>query len=230
MRPRLRPDVYVLTSSGLVPGRGHLDVTRAAIEGGATMLQLRAPELSDVDLRSTARTFSGLCRDAGIVGVVNDRTDVAVASGAAGVHLGQGDRPELARAVLGPDRILGVSVSSPEEARRAEAFDADYLGVVVWTTATKPAARPVGMDVLREIAAATRLPVVGIGGIDQTNAGEVLDAGAAGIAVVSAVGAAYDPAAATRSLVRVVAVRSVGPHGPDGPAAPGPGSRADSNA
>lgn len=207
MRPRLCLDVYVLTSSGLVPGRGHLDVARAAIDGGARMLQLRAPELPDAELRTTARAFAELCRGAGVVGVVNDRIDVALASGAAGVHLGQGDEPERGRAALGPDGILGVSVSTAEQARRAETFGADYLGVVVWTTASKPAARPVGTETLREIVGATRLPVVGIGGIDPTNAGEVIDAGAVGVAVVSAVGQAYDPVGATRSLVRVVASR-----------------------
>ncbi|MEX0754075.1 MAG: thiamine phosphate synthase [Actinomycetota bacterium] len=206
----VHPDVYVLTSDGLVPGRGHLDVVRAAIEGGATMLQLRAPDLPDPVLQVTARAFAELCRTAGIPGIVNDRIDVAISSGATGVHLGQEDGPHGARRMLGSERILGISVSDVAQAREAEDFDADYLGVVVWSTGTKPQAKPVGVAGLRAIAAATKLPVVGIGGIDATNAGEVLGAGAAGIAVVSSVGAAYDPVAATRSLVRVVAARSGG--------------------
>ena len=207
MREQPRLDVYVLTSAGLVTGRGHLDVTRAAIAGGAAIVQLRAPEVSGEELLPLARSFAALCRQAGIPGIVNDRLDVAVSSGADGVHLGQGDQPQGARQVLGPDAILGVSVEDAAQAREAEAFGADYLGVVVWSTGTKPTARPAGLSGLRAIADATTLPIVAIGGIDSSNAGEVLDAGASGVAVVSAVGAAYDPVAATRSLVRVVAAR-----------------------
>ena len=101
---------------------------------------------------------------------------------------------------MGPERILGVSVGSVEEARRAEAAGADYLGVTVWSTATKPEAEPVGLEGLRDVAAATALPVVGIGGIDVGNARDVLAAGASGVAVIGAVAAATDPAEAVREL------------------------------
>lgn len=207
MREQLRLDVYVLTSADLVVGRDHLDVARAAIAGGATMLQLRAPEVSQERLLPMARSFVALCKQAGVPGIVNDRIDVAIACDAAGVHLGQDDRPEGAREALGPDRILGASIDNPAQAREAEVLGADYLGVVVWSTGTKPAARPVGLHGLQAIARTTALPIVAIGGIDTSTAGEVLDAGASGVAVVSAVGASFDPVAATRSLVRVVAAR-----------------------
>lgn len=198
--------VYVVTSAELVPGRGHVDVARAAIEGGAGAIQLRAPEFEDRpgELLPMATGISAFCRARGVVFIVNDLVDLAVESGAAGVHLGQGDEVLGVTDRLGPDRVLGLSVETPEQAGEAERMGADYLGVTVFETVTKPEATPVGLDGLRGIAAATPLPVVGIGGIDASNARQVLSAGAAGVAVVSAVGAAPDPVEATRELVRVV--------------------------
>jgi thiamine-phosphate pyrophosphorylase len=198
--------VYVVTSSGLVLGRGHLDVARAAMEGGATAIQLRAPELADrpEELARLARSIDELPGRREVLFVVNDVIEAAVGGGADGVHLGQGDELEGARGRLGPDRILGLSVESPDQARAAERVGADYLGVTVFDTATKPEAKPASLEGLRAVVAATRLPVVGIGGIDASNAGGVLSAGAAGVAVVSAVGGAKDPIAATRELVAAV--------------------------
>ncbi len=196
--------VYVITSSGLAPGRGHVEVALAAIEGGASAVQLRAPELSDDELLPLATELASACRKAGVLFVVNDRLEIAVRSGADGVHLGQGDDPGGARERLGPGRVLGISVRTPSQAHAAERTGADYLGVTVWATPTKPEAVAVGLDGLRAVVAATRLPVVGVGGITAANARRVLDAGAAGVAVVSSVGAAPDPVAATRELVAAV--------------------------
>jgi thiamine-phosphate pyrophosphorylase len=196
--------VYVVTSSGLVPGRGHREVALAAIAGGATAVQLRAKELSDEELLPLARELAGRCRAAGVLFIVNDRVAVAMESGADGVHVGQDQDAADVRRQIGPEAVLGVSVEDAAQAAAAEAAGADYLGVTVWSTPTKPDARPLGLEGLRRIAAATSLPVVGIGGIDASNAADVLAAGAAGVAVVSAVGAAEDPVAATRVLAEVV--------------------------
>jgi thiamine-phosphate pyrophosphorylase len=192
--------VYVVTSGTLVPELGHRGIVDAAIEGGATAIQLRAPELDDDALLPLAREVAATCRDAGVLCIVNDRIDVAVAASAHGVHVGQDDEPEAARTALGPDRVLGISVRDPGQARAAVAAGADYLGVTVWSTATKPEADAGGTDGLSAVAAASPLPVVGIGGIDATNAAEVIRAGAAGVAVISAVAAAPDPARATGEL------------------------------
>ena len=196
--------LYVITSSSFVPGRGHRDVVLAAIEGGATAVQLRAPELSDTDLLPLAEELADRCGEAGVLFVVNDRVEVAVASGAAGAHTGQDDRPSIAREMLGGDRVLGMSVSTPQEAQAAEVAGADYLGVTVWATPTKPDAIPRGIEGVRAVVASTRLPVVGVGGINTANAREVLAAGAAGVAVVAAIGAAPDMVAATRRLAEIV--------------------------
>jgi thiamine-phosphate pyrophosphorylase len=196
--------VYVVTSAAFGPGRGHGIVTRAAIQGGATAIQLRAPELDDDALLPLAAELATLCRDADVLFVVNDRLEVALEVAAAGVHLGQDDDPGDARRRLGTDRALGVSVGGVDEAVAAERAGADYLGVTVWSTPTKPDAEPRGLEGLGEVVEATALPVVGIGGIFASNATLVLEAGAAGLAVISAVAAAPDPVEATRTLAGVV--------------------------
>ena len=204
LNPKMDPSVYVVTSAGHMPGRGHVEVARAALEGGATTIQLRAPELDDETLVVVARRLSNLIARTGKTFMVNNRIDVVLEVGADGVHLGQDDNPASARKVLGPGPILGISVATPQQASDAEAFCADYLAVTVWATSTKPEAKAVGLEGLRTIVAATTLPVVGIGGIDASNAGDVIRAGAAGVAVISAVGAAHDPVAAARALVGAV--------------------------
>ena len=200
----LRLGVYVITSSGLAPGRDHRDVALAAVEGGAGAIQLRAPELSDDELLPLASDLATVCRAAGVLFVVNNRVDVAAESGASGAHVGQDDDVAGARGRLGSARVLGVSVATPVEAGAAEIAGADCLGVTVWATPTKPEAVPRGLEGLRAVVEATTLPVVGIGGIHAGNAEQVLAAGAVGVAVISAVGAADDPVAATRELVDVV--------------------------
>jgi thiamine-phosphate pyrophosphorylase len=197
-------DVYVVTTGTLVSGRGHGEIAAAAIEGGATAVQLRAPELDDERLLPLAEALARMCGDAGVLFLVNDRVQVAIRCGAAGAHVGRDDDAAIVREQLGPERILGVSVGNVREANAAESAGADYLGVTVWATETKPDAIPVGLDGLRAVARATALPVVGIGGVDARNAREVLTAGAAGVAAISAVARAVDPVLAVRELREVV--------------------------
>jgi thiamine-phosphate pyrophosphorylase len=194
--------LYVVTSGAF--GRGHREVAAAAIEGGATAIQLRAPELAPEPLAELAGDLASSCRAAGVLFVVNDALDAAMGSDDAGVHVGQDRDPASVRAVLGPARVLGVSVADPDQGRAAATAGADYVGVTVWATSTKPEAVGGGPALVRSVAEASGLPVVGIGGIGSGNAGQVLDAGAAGIAVISAVAAAKDPVAATRELRRLV--------------------------
>lgn len=195
--------IYVVTSSDGASGHGHLEIAAAAVAGGATAVQLRAPELSDDSLLPLAHEIAESCRAADVLFVVNDRVEVAAAVGA-GAHVGQDDDAETARRDLGRDAILGISVRTVDEVAIAERAGADYLGVTVFSTSTKPDARPVGLDGLSRIAAATSLPVVGIGGLHAANARDVLEAGAAGVAVISAVADADDPVEATRNLVDAV--------------------------
>jgi thiamine-phosphate diphosphorylase len=211
--PRGRPDpatlgLHVIT--GARPGRDRLSIARAAAMGGADVVQLRAPELAGDELVVLAQAAADLCRSHGVRFVVNDRVDVALAVRADGVHLGQRDSFETARRHLGAAPLLGVSVGGPADVPAAEAAGADYLGVTVWASATKPEARGVGLDGLEAVAAAASVPIVGVGGVNASNAGDVIAAGAAGVAVVSAVSAASDPVGAVRELVGAVRAARAG--------------------
>ena len=190
----------VVTSGTLAPVHGHRVLAEAAVLGGATAVQLRARDLPDEALLALATELAELCRGNGVLFIVNNRLEVAVASGADGVHLGQSDEPVAARRRLGPDRILGISVADAVQARTAASMGADYLGITVWPTPTKPETKGQGPAGILEVRRAVPIPVVGIGGINRHNLAEVFEAGASGIAVISAVAGATDPVAATREL------------------------------
>lgn len=205
----LRLGVYVVTSSPTGDPAEHARIARAAWRGGADVVQVRGPRLHRPQLAELAVELAEEAGRHGARLIVNDDPQVAVRSGAHGLHVGQGDLARLGRvrelrAVLGPNRILGVSVDDPTQAGTAADEGADYLGVTVHGTATKPEARAHGLEGLRAITAATHLPVVAIGGLTPASTAEVLRAGAAGVAVVSWVGQAQDPEAATRELVAAV--------------------------
>ncbi|TMI79563.1 MAG: thiamine phosphate synthase [Bacillati bacterium ANGP1] len=195
--------VYVLTDSRAARGRSHREIAEAAIRGGATAVQLRMKDEPARRIVEAARQIAPLCRAAGVTFIVNDRADVAMIAGADGVHVGQDDLPAgTVRVLAGRDTVIGVSAATAGEAVAAERAGADYLGVgAVFATATKAdAGPPVGLDRLREIRLAVRLPVVGIGGITADNAAAVIRAGAAGVAVITAVTLADDMAAAVRRI------------------------------
>ncbi|HEY8425866.1 MAG TPA: thiamine phosphate synthase [Limnochordales bacterium] len=206
-RRSLDLSVYVVTDRELARGRSLESVVAAAIAGGATAIQLREKKATTREFVELAQALRGMTQEAGVSLIVNDRIDVALAVDADGVHVGQDDMPaRLARQLIGPERILGVTAGTEEEARRAQRDGADYLGcTAVFPTSTKPDHRePLGLDGLERLARAVSIPVVAIGGIHAGNAADVLARGAAGIAVVSAVMAADDPEAATRQLRRIV--------------------------
>ena len=195
--------VYVLTDSRAARGRSHVEIAEAAIRGGATAVQLRMKEEPARRIVEAARQIAPLCRAAGVTFIVNDRADVAMIAGADGVHVGQDDLPAgTVRVLAGRDTVIGVSAATAGEAVAAERAGADYLGVgAVFATATKAdAGAPIGLARLREIRRAVRLPVVGIGGITGDNAAAVIRAGAAGVAVITAVTLADDMAAAVRRI------------------------------
>lgn len=199
--------LYVITDAGLSRGRSHREVVRAAIAGGATVIQYREKEGTTRQLIEEAQVLRELTRQMGVLFIVNDRVDVALAVDADGVHVGQDDMPApLARKLMGPGKIVGVSVDNVEQALQAERDGANYLGAgPIFATPTKPdAAPPIGVEGLAEICRRVSIPVVAIGGINAENAAAVIKAGAAGVAVVSAVVAAPDVEAAARRLREVV--------------------------
>jgi thiamine-phosphate pyrophosphorylase len=164
------------------------DQTRLALEGGATVIQLRDKEMDGGDLLTTAGEMAALCRKAGALFIVNDRLDVALLSGADGVHLGQSDLSvKEARRLAPRPFIVGASAHTPEEARRAEEDGADYLGVgAVFDTGSKGNAKVIGTKGLRAVADLARIPLVAIGGISEENLTEVLKCGVDGVSVISA--------------------------------------------
>lgn len=194
--------VYAVTDSAWLDGRALEDVVAQAIEGGATFVQLREKGCSHEERCGLARRILPVCREHGVPFVVDDDVACALEVGADGVHVGQSDTAcAAARAMLGPDAVVGVSAQTPEQARAAAEAGADYLGVgAAFPTSTKADAEFTGVDGLARVCAATDLPVVAIGGITAANAGELASTGACGVAVVSAIFAAADPAAAAREL------------------------------
>ncbi len=199
--------LYVITDVKLSRGRSHLEVAREAIEGGASLIQFRDKEMTTRQLVETARKIKELTDEADIPLIINDRLDVALAVDADGVHVGQDDMPAaLARQLIGPHKILGVSASTVEEALQAEKDGADYVSASpVFTTPTKlDAPPPTGLEGLKAIVQAVNLPVIAIGGINEENAAEVIACGADGVAVISAVVSAPDIAAAARRLRETV--------------------------
>lgn len=204
---RIDWSVYVITDRRTAGDRSLLDIVRAAIRGGATVVQLREKAASTRAMIELGQALLEITRAAGIPLIVNDRVDVALAIGAEGVHVGQDDMPAaMARRLIGPDRILGVSARTVEEAIQAERDGADYLGAGdVFGTPTKPdAGPPIGVEGLRQIVRAVSIPVVAIGGVTPQNASAAIGAGAVGVAVISAVVGAPDPEAAARQLREVV--------------------------
>jgi len=196
--------LHVLTDETLQSRWTHEQIARMAAEGGADTIQLREKRVRSTDsLVAVARAITRSIRPLGVRLVIDDRVDVALLAGADGVHLGAGDcDTATARARLGPQAIIGVTVHDLERAGRAEREPADYAGVgAVFGTSSKGVRTGVlGLDGLREIAARLAQPVIAIGGIDPARVASVLAAGASGIAVLSSVVCAPDPRAATRAL------------------------------
>lgn len=179
-----------------------MDQIAAAIDGGAGIVQLREKHLDHDAFLREAQRFVALCREKGVVSIINDAVDIAAAVGADGVHVGQSDLAAgRAREVLGPDKLIGVSAHSVEEALAAQAAGADYLGVgAAFVTGTKADAAPISRDTIRAITAAVDIPVVAIGGISRDNITELAGCRLDGVAVVSALFAQKDVKAAAKEL------------------------------
>ncbi|MGH2478134.1 MAG: thiamine phosphate synthase [Ktedonobacteraceae bacterium] len=204
--PRLA--LHVLTAREWSRGRDTLSVATAVLEGGATAIQLRDKQASTRQLVEEGLVLRNLTREYGALLIVNDRIDVALAVAADGVHLGQDDDMpiHLARQLLGPERILGVSAGNSAEAAVAIAAGADYIsvGAIYATHAKSDAGAPIGIHFLSQLAAYTSIPLIAIGGITAQNVAPLIQAGAIGVAVITAVVSADDISAATRVLLKAM--------------------------
>ncbi len=198
--------LYAVTDRHWLDGRTLLDVVKESLDGGVTMLQLREKTLEEGRFLEEARELQALCRERHIPFIVNDNVDIAKAMDADGIHVGQSDMEALdVRAKLGPDKIIGVSAHTVEEALLAERHGADYLGVgAVFPTGSKDDADEVSYETLKAICDAVSIPVVAIGGVSQANVAQLAGSGICGVAVISAIYAQKDIKAAAADLKTAV--------------------------
>lgn len=178
------------------------DAVLQAIEGGATLIQLREKELSEKEFLDEAFSIKKICSSKKIPLIINDNVKIAKATDACGVHIGQSDMElKEARKILGADKIIGVSCQTVEQALQAEKNGADYLGVgAIFSTSTKTDADNVSISTLKEICRAVKIPVVAIGGISLQNMSQLKGSGIAGVSVISAIFAQQDIRSATKEL------------------------------
>jgi thiamine-phosphate pyrophosphorylase len=198
--------LYLVTDSDFCCG-GFFDTIEKAIAGGVSIIQIREKSLGSRPFLEKASRLMQIAKSAGVPVLINDRVDIALAVGADGVHIGQNDLPlEIVRRIIGQGAVIGVSVSSVEEAHLAENGGADYIAVSpVWGTPTKPdTPEAVGLGGTAKIARSVSIPCVGIGGINANNAADVIKTGCAGVAVVSAIMASEFPEKSAKELRRII--------------------------
>jgi thiamine-phosphate pyrophosphorylase len=199
--------LHVITDTELQDRFSQVELAEFAIAGGADTIQFRQKSGSTREMIETARQIKQLCTNSGVVFIVNDRLDIAIASDSDGVHLGQDDFPiPLAREILGENKIIGGSAVTLDEAQKCQDEGADYVGFgPVFPTTSKADAGPVtGIALMKKVIDKVPLPLVAIGGVNTDNTPEVIQAGAHGIAVISAVCCQQDPEQSTRELFRAL--------------------------
>ena len=207
MKKNIDLSLYFIADQALAHGRHLETIVNQAILGGVSAIQVRGKELSSRELTELARRIMSVGSKHGIPVIINDRVDVALAVNAQGVHLGQDDIPLLAaRKILGTRKIIGISVHTIEEARKAEMGGADYAGVgTVFRTSSKKNIRGlIGIGGLSRLRSAVKIPVVAIGGIDAANARRIMETGVDGIAVLSAIMNSGDPKRTCKQITRII--------------------------
>jgi thiamine-phosphate pyrophosphorylase len=201
-------ELYLVTDEKASRGRNIIDIVKQALRGGVTIIQLREKELDTRQFIERAAALKKILKPYNVPLIINDRVDIALAVEADGVHIGQSDMPlELVKKIVPPDMIIGLSVETLRQVKEAEGLDVDYLGVSpVFSTPTKTDfdVKPWGLEGLRKARAISKHIIVGIGGINADNAGDVIKAGADGIAVVSGICSAGNPETASRELIQIV--------------------------
>ncbi|MGB5989838.1 MAG: thiamine phosphate synthase [Marinifilaceae bacterium] len=199
--------LYLVTDRDLSMGRSLEEIVEEAVKGGITMLQLREKNTSTADFYKIACSLKNLLKGHNIPLIINDRLDIAIASDADGLHIGQSDMPySVVRKILGKDKIIGLSVETIEQAREANELDVDYIGLSpVFSTNTKTDINtPLELEGIREIASFTKHKTVAIGGINTQNTRDIIKNGADGIAVVSAIISQDNPRMAAAELKKII--------------------------
>ncbi|MEG0793465.1 MAG: thiamine phosphate synthase [Lachnospiraceae bacterium] len=205
MKQKMDYSLYLCTDRTLMSTDTLEEAVEQAIKGGCTLIQLREKDCSSGEFYQTAQSIKNITDLYHIPLIINDRVDLALAVGAAGVHVGQSDLPaSIVRKIIGDDACIGVSVATVQEAVKAQEDGANYIGVgAMYATGTKLNTRNVSLELLKEIQKAVTIPIVVIGGIQKENAAIFKELGIAGLAVVSAIIAKPDIEAAARELKRI---------------------------
>ena len=204
--------LYLVTDRTLCHNRSLETIVREAVEGGVTMVQLREKYASSKEFYEIANRIKKVLQPHRVPLIINDRLDIAIACDADGLHIGQNDLPyEVARKILGKEKIIGLSVENIRDAIDANSLDVDYIGISpVFGTPTKTdTALPLGLEGVKTIAEISKHPTVGIGGLNIHNSKEVMDAGADGIAVVSAIMSANHPGNAASELINLIKKKQI---------------------
>ncbi|WP_010663591.1 thiamine phosphate synthase [Marinilabilia salmonicolor] len=207
MKPSFSLNLYLVTDRDLSLGRSLTEIVVKAAKGGVTMVQLREKSASTRQIIQEALQIKPILKKYGIPLIINDRVDVAMAIDADGVHLGQSDMNwQMARTLLGPEKIIGLSIENVDQLTDANEADIDYIGISpVFTTPTKKElSKGLGLSGTVEIAALSKHSSVAIGGINKTNAADILSTGTNGISVVSAICSAEDPEGAAKELTGII--------------------------
>lgn len=199
--------LYLVTDRSLSLDRPLKSVIEAAVRGGVSMVQLREKDATTKEFYELAMNMKACLKPYNVPLIINDRLDIALACDAEGLHIGQSDMPyEVARRLMGKNKIIGLSVESIQDAKDANDLDVDYIGISpVFDTQTKTdTSKALGLDGIKEISRISRHPSVGIGGININNVADIISAGADGISVVSAIMSAQDPMESARQLRNIV--------------------------
>ncbi len=199
--------LYLVTDSSLLNGRSLEEVAVAAVEGGVTMVQLREKECSTLEFYNLALRMKACLKPYKVPLIINDRLDIALACDAEGLHIGQNDMPyQIARQLLGQNKIIGLSVENTQDVVDANSLDIDYIGISpVFNTMTKTDTAPaLGLDGVKELTRISKHPSVGIGGINLSNSRDVILSGANGVSVVSAIMSSVDPKQSAQQLMDIV--------------------------
>lgn len=199
--------LYLVTDRGLSKGRSHEYIVEEAVKGGVSLVQLREKDISSKEFYQLALSLKKCLSNFNIPLIINDRLDIALAVDADGLHIGQSDLPyNIARKLMGEDKIIGLSVETIEQAHEANELDVGYIGLSpVFSTLTKSDINtPLGLDGVKEIVGFTKHKTVAIGGINVENAGDILRSGANGVAVVSAIVSHENPQQASRELRTII--------------------------
>lgn len=199
--------LYLVTDRSLSLNRPIEEVVESAVKGGVTMVQLREKEISSKEFYQLAVKLKECLQPYRVPLIINDRLDIALAADTDGLHIGQSDLPyPIARKLLGKDKIIGLSVENMEDAKEANNWDVDYIGISpVFNTQTKTdTAQALGLEGIRNIMSISKHPSVGIGGINASNTKDIINAGANGIAIVSAIMSAANPQKAAEELITII--------------------------